>query len=69
VVSEKTDMRDYFTLEEMAFLMQLDPKTLKNRVGASREHPPVFKPGAGIYQFPKKDYYAWRDRKVQKASA
>jgi hypothetical protein len=60
---------EYFTFEQMAQIMGLKPKGLRNRISAGKNHPPYFRPSAGVFLFPKKDFAKWRDSRIVKAVA
>jgi AraC-like DNA-binding protein len=60
---------DHYTLEQMARMLGISIKRLRNRIYESKEHPPFFRPSAGTYLFPKKDFLRWRDSRLVKASA
>jgi hypothetical protein len=63
------DEKDFFTLAEMAELMGINERTLKNRICSGKGHPPVFRPAAGVYQFSKREYQAWRVKLTQRERA
>ncbi len=60
---------EMLSLDTVAGLLGIKPKTLRNRISARRNHPPVFSPSAGVFQFPKKDFLRWRDSRLLKAVA
>lgn len=63
------DALEMLSLEQVAALLGIKPKTLRNRISARKNHPPVFSPSAGVFQFPKKDFLRWRDARLIKAAA
>lgn len=58
---------DEMTLEQMAEKLGVAPKTLRNRICDGRDHPPYYKPTAGDFRFPVRDYLQWRRSKIERA--
>lgn len=60
---------DYYTLKQMAAFLGIKEKGLRNRISANKNHPPFFRPSAGVFLFPKKEFLKWRDSRLVKAVA
>lgn len=48
---------EYLTAEQVAEFMGITVKTLKNRVAARKDHPPVI--GKGIFKFRRSAFEEW----------
>lgn len=62
--SMTTADRDFYTFEEMAVLLDIEPGTLSNRLSQSRGHPPV-KTVGGKHYFPKALFRKWLETGVR----
>jgi hypothetical protein len=52
---------DSYSFTEMAKLLDIAPKTLRNRISAGKDHPPV-EPGN---RFNKAKYRAWAEKRTR----
>jgi hypothetical protein len=60
---ERELFRDYYTEEEVAKLMGIAIGTLRNRLSAGKDHPPMA-PGR---RFPKDEFSKWEKRRLKVA--
>ena len=54
-------IEDWYSLNEAAKIIGIKPRTLKNRVYAKKNHPPVVR--LSIWKFPKEDFHKWYSAK------
>lgn len=60
-MTDKELFSDYFTEDEVARLLQISVKTLRNRHSDGKGHPP--RTPERLY--PKKDFHAWNAERLQ----
>lgn len=52
-------MDEFYTLPQMAKILGITTKTLRNRISERKNHPPFFGRGEGI-RFPKDEFKNWQ---------
>lgn len=55
---------EYYNLEQAAEILQIDPRTLANRISLGKNHPPYCKPSRGLYLFPKREFHKWIEKSL-----
>jgi hypothetical protein len=60
-VTDQELFQNYFVMDEMARLLGIKVKTLRNRISEGRNHPPVTPEGL----FPKDEYEKWNRKRLQ----